>query len=138
MTTSNEATPVALHPLLNDTASYAAEFLERLAERRVAPTATAEELRKQLGGPLPDKPREPQQVVADLAKRAEPGLMATPGRRFFGFVIGGSLPAALAADWLTSTWDQNAALYAAGPAVSVIEDVAGAWLTELLGLPEDT
>ncbi len=138
MTRAKEAPPLALHPLLNDTASYAAYFLEGLAERRVAPTATTEELRKQLGGPLPDNPREPQQVVADLAKRAEPGLMATPGRRFFGFVIGGSLPAALAADWLTSTWDQNAALYAAGPAASVIEEVAGAWLTELFGLPEET
>ncbi len=138
MTTSNEATPVALQPLLNETASHAAEFLERLAERRVAPTATAEELRKQLGGPLPDEPQESRQVIADLARRAEPGLMATPGRRFFGFVIGGSLPAALAADWLTSTWDQNAALYAAAPAASVIEEVCGAWLTELLGLPEGT
>lgn len=138
MTTPKEPTPVALQPLLDETASYATEFLERLPERRVAPTATAEELRKQLGGPLPDKPREPQQVVADLAKRAEPGLMASPGRRFFGFVIGGSLPAALAADWLTSTWDQNAALYAAGPAASVIEEVCGAWLTELLRLPEGT
>jgi glutamate/tyrosine decarboxylase-like PLP-dependent enzyme len=138
MTRAKEAPPLPLHPLLNDTASYAAEYLEGLAERRVAPTATTEELRKQLGGPLPDNPREPQQVVADLAKRAEPGLMATPGRRFFGFVIGGSLPAALAADWLTSTWDQNAALYAAGPAASVIEEVAGAWLTELFGLPEET
>lgn len=138
MTTPKETTPLALQPLLNETASYAAEFLEGLAERRVAPTATAEELRKQLGGPLPDEPQESRQVIADLAKRAEPGLMATPGRRFFGFVIGGSLPAALAADWLTSTWDQNAALYAAGPAASVIEEVSGAWLTELLGLPEGT
>lgn len=138
MTTPKETTPLALQPLLNETASYAAEFLEGLAERRVAPTSTAEELRKQLGGPLPDEPQESRQVIADLAKRAEPGLMATPGRRFFGFVIGGSLPAALAADWLTSTWDQNAALYAAGPAASVIEEVSGAWLTELLGLPEGT
>lgn len=138
MTTPKETTPLALQPLLNETASYAAEFLEGLAERRAAPTATAEELRKQLGGPLPDEPQESRQVIADLAKRAEPGLMATPGRRFFGFVIGGSLPAALAADWLTSTWDQNAALYAAGPAASVIEEVSGAWLTELLGLPEGT
>ncbi len=138
MTTPKETTRVALQPLLDETTSYATEFLKGLAQRRVAPSATAEELRKQLGGPLPDKPQEPRQVVAELAKRAEPGLMATPGSRFFGFVIGGSLPAALAADWLTSTWDQNAALYAAGPAASVIEEVCGAWLTELLRLPEGT
>jgi glutamate/tyrosine decarboxylase-like PLP-dependent enzyme len=138
MTTPKETTPMAFRPLLDDTATYATEFLEGLAERRVAPAATAEELRKQLGGPLPDEPHEPRHVVADLADRAEPGLMATPGSRFFGFVIGGSLPAALAADWLTSTWDQNAALYAAAPATSIIEEVCGVWLTELLGLPEGT
>ncbi|HVF01017.1 MAG TPA: aminotransferase class V-fold PLP-dependent enzyme [Rubrobacteraceae bacterium] len=138
MATAKETKPMTLQPLLAETASYATEFLEGLAERRVAPTATAEELRKQLGGPLPDKPHESQQVVADLIKKAEPGLMATPSGRFFGFVIGGSLPAALAADCLTSTWDQNAGLYAAAPAASVIEEVCGAWLTELLGLPEGT
>ncbi|HKH75541.1 MAG TPA: pyridoxal-dependent decarboxylase, partial [Rubrobacteraceae bacterium] len=137
MTTPNERTPMALQPLLDETATYASGFLEGLAERRVAPTATAEELREQLGGPLPDEPHEPRQVVADLAKRAEPGLMAMPGRRFFGFVIGGSLPAALAADWLVSTWDQNTGLYAPTPATSIIEEVCGAWLIELLGLPED-
>jgi len=110
--------------------------LERLPERTVAPTATAEELRKVLGGPLPEGTRQPQLVVAELARAAEPGLMATPGGRFFGFVIGGSLPAALAADWLSSAWDQNAGLYVAAPAASVVEEVCGAWLIELFGLPK--
>ena len=136
MTTSKEGAQTALRPLLDDAATYAAEFLERLPERTVVPTATAEELRKELGGPLPDGPRQPQLVVADLAKAADPGIMATPGSRFFGFVIGGSIPAALAADWLTSAWDQNAGLYAAAPAASVVEEVCGAWLIELLGLPK--
>jgi glutamate/tyrosine decarboxylase-like PLP-dependent enzyme len=136
MTTPKDGTLPALRSLLNDAATYAAEFLERLPERRVAPTATAESLRKELGGPLPDGPREPRVVVAELARAAEPGIMATPGGRFFGFVIGGSLPAALAADWLTSTWDQNAGLYAAAPAASVVEEACGAWLIELLGLPK--
>jgi glutamate/tyrosine decarboxylase-like PLP-dependent enzyme len=134
MTTPKEGAQTAVRPLLDDAATYAAEFLERLPVRTVAPTATAEELRKELGGPLPDNPRQPQLVVADLAKAADPGLMATPGGRFFGFVIGGSLPAALATDWLTSAWDQNAGLYAA--AASVVEEVCGAWLIELLGLPK--
>jgi glutamate/tyrosine decarboxylase-like PLP-dependent enzyme len=137
MTTPTEKTPKALRSLLNDTMAYATEFLEDLPERRVAPSATAEELREELGGPLPDGPRNPRQVVAELARAAEPGLMATPGGRFFGFVIGGSLPAALAADWLTSAWDQNAGLYVAAPAASVVEEVCGAWLAELFGLPRD-
>ena len=121
---------------MGDAATYAAEFLEGLPDRAVAPIATAEELRKVLGGPLPDGPRDPHLVVAELARAADPGMMATPGGRFFGFVIGGSLPAALAADWLTSAWDQNAGLYVAAPAASVVEEVCGAWLIELFGLPQ--
>jgi glutamate/tyrosine decarboxylase-like PLP-dependent enzyme len=76
-------------------------------------------------------------VIAALATAAEPGLLASPSGRFFGFVIGGGMPAALAADWLTSTWDQNAGLFVLSPAASVVEEVVGGWLAELLGLPED-
>ena len=136
MATPKDGTTTALRALLDDTAAYAAGYLEGLPERGVAPTASAEQLRAQLGGPLPDSPHEPRLVVAELARAADPGTVATPGGRFFGFVIGGSLPAALAADWLASAWDQNAGLYAAAPAASVVEEVCGAWLTELLGLPE--
>jgi glutamate/tyrosine decarboxylase-like PLP-dependent enzyme len=78
------------------------------------------------------------EVIEALAAAADPGLVAIAGPRYFGFVIGGSLPAALAADWLTSTWDQNAGLYAAGPAASVVEEVVGEWLNDLLGLPAGT
>jgi glutamate/tyrosine decarboxylase-like PLP-dependent enzyme len=81
------------------------------------------------------RPLDPREVVAELATAAEPGVVATAGGRYFGFVVGGATPAALAADWLTSAWDQNAALYVLGPAASVVEEVAGAWLAELLGLP---
>ena len=136
MTTPKDGALTVRRSLLEDAASYAVEFLEGLPERRVAPAATAEELRVEFGGPLPDGPRDPQLVVAELNEVADRGTMATPGGRFFGFVIGGSLPAALAADWLTSTWDQNAGLYAAAPAASVIEEVCGAWLIELFGLPK--
>jgi glutamate/tyrosine decarboxylase-like PLP-dependent enzyme len=136
MTVPREDTPTALRPLLDDAAAHAAGFLEGLPERSVAPAATAWELREALGGPLPGGPRDPRRVVAELARASEPGLMATPGGRFFGFVIGGSLPAALAADWLASAWDQNAGLYVAAPAASVVEEVCGEWLIELLGLPE--
>ncbi|MGH3102227.1 MAG: pyridoxal phosphate-dependent decarboxylase family protein, partial [Thermoleophilia bacterium] len=126
-----------LRSLLADATTLAADFLEELPRRRVTPTANADGLRKELGGPLPEEPREPRRVLAEIARGVEPGLMATPGGRFFGFVIGGSLPAALAADWLASAWDQNAGLYVAGPAASVVEEVCGAWLSELFGLPEN-
>ena len=77
-------------------------------------------------------------MVEDLARAVEPGLVAMPSGRYFGFVIGGGLPAAVAADWLTSVWDQCPGFYACGPAASVVEEVAGAWLRQLLGLPERT
>ena len=91
-----------------------------------------------LGGPLPRRGTDPLTVIDDLADGVEPGLVAMSGPRYFGFVIGGSHPAALAADWLTSAWDQNAGLYLATPAAAVVEEVAAAWLVELLGLPADT
>ena len=135
-----EATPAtedtALRPLLGDAATLAAGFLEGLPGRRVTPSATVDELREEFGGPLPEESQDPRKVLAELAGSAEPGLMATPGGRFFGFVIGGTLPTALAADWLASAWDQNAGLYVAAPAASVVEEVCGTWLSELFGLPD--
>jgi glutamate/tyrosine decarboxylase-like PLP-dependent enzyme len=101
----------------------------------VFPRATAEELRAAFEMPLPAGPTDPRAVVAELAAAADPGLVAEPSGRYFGFVIGGSLPGALAADWLATAWDQNAGIYVCGPAASVVEEVAGAWLVELLGLP---
>ena len=122
--------------LLRRTADHAADFLETLDERPVFPSATVEELREQLGGPLPDEPTDPATVIDELVAGAGPGVVAIPSGRYFGFVIGGSVPAALAADWLTSAWDQNAGLYVAGPSASVVEEVAGGWLKELLGIPQ--
>ncbi|MDQ3121657.1 MAG: aminotransferase class V-fold PLP-dependent enzyme, partial [Actinomycetota bacterium] len=124
--------------LLRRTAEIAADFLESLDERSVWPPASVDELRHALGGPLPDEPVDPLVVVEELATNADPGVIAIPGGRYFGFVIGGSLPAALAADWLTSTWDQNAGLVVCGPAAAVVEEVAGEWLKELFGLPAAT
>ena len=98
-------------------------------------SATLEELRTALGGPTPETATANETVVSDLAARAAPGLLGIPGPRDFGFVIGGSHPAALAADWLTSGWDNNAGLYAAAPAAAVIEEIAARWLLDLLGLP---
>jgi glutamate/tyrosine decarboxylase-like PLP-dependent enzyme len=122
--------------LLELTASLASDFLDSLDERPVFPGASLEELRASLGSPLPDEPLAPECVVRDLHAAADPGVVAIPSGRYFGFVIGGALPAALAADWLVSAWDQNAGLYVGGPAVAVAEEVAGGWLRDLLRLPE--
>ena len=121
--------------LLRRTAEIAADYVESLDERPVFPDVTPEQLREVLGGPLPEEPLDPAQVVVELAEHAEPGVVATGSGRYFGFVIGGGLPAALAADWLTSAWDQNAGLYAGGPSASIVEQVTRDWLLELLGLP---
>jgi glutamate/tyrosine decarboxylase-like PLP-dependent enzyme len=124
-----------LRDLLDLTAGLAADFYDSLPERPVFPPATVEELRAAFAKPLPDGPTDARTVITELAAAAEPGLVAEPGGRYFGFVIGGSLPGALAADWLATAWDQNAGLYVCGPAASVVEEIAGAWLIELLGLP---
>ena len=123
--------------LLRRTAEIAADYVESLGERPVFPQVTPEELRAALGGPLPEEPVDPEQVLEDLATGAEPGVVAMGSGRYFGFVIGGALPAALAADWLTSAWDQNAGLYVGGPSASVVEQVTREWLVELLGLPAE-
>jgi len=124
--------------LLARAAELAAGFLDGVGERPVRASATRAELLASLGGPLPDAGEAPEAVLEHLARDAEPGVIGIAGPRYFGFVIGGSLPAALAADWLTSTWDQNAGIYAAGPAASVVEEVVGAWLIDLFGLPGGT
>jgi glutamate/tyrosine decarboxylase-like PLP-dependent enzyme len=121
--------------LLRLTADLAASFLESLDDRPVLRDADAEALRAALAGPLPQGPSDPQDVIAELAADVDAGIAGMPGGRWFGFVIGGALPAALAADWLTSTWDQNAGLFAPAPAAAVVEDVSGEWLRELFGLP---
>ncbi len=123
--------------LLHRTADHAADFIETLGDRPIRAEATVEELIAALGGPLPEEGMADAAVVDSLAKAADPGLVGMASGRYFGFVIGGGVPAALAADWLTSAWDQNPGLYAAGPAAAVVEDVARAWLVELLGLPPD-
>jgi len=120
---------------LTEAYERAAGYLAGLPERPVGPRISADDLRKALGGPLPEHPSDPRSVVRDLADAAEPGLLPSGSGRFFGFVFGGATPAALAADWLTVAWDQNAGLYAASPAAAIAEEVAATWLTELFGLP---
>ena len=121
--------------LLRRTAELAAAYLDGLPDRPVHPYAPLAELREALGGPLPEEASEPLDVIEDLATRADAGIVANQGGRYFGFVTGGSLPAALAADWLVSTWDQNALFAVMSPAAIVIEETAGRWVADLLGVP---
>jgi glutamate/tyrosine decarboxylase-like PLP-dependent enzyme len=123
--------------LFGQTAQYAADFLESLDDRPIAPEADVEELTRALGGPLPEQGMDPRSVIAALVEDATPGIVGIPSGRYFGFVIGGAVPAAVAADWLTSVWDQNAGLYVGGPSAAVVEEVCRGWLAELLGLPSD-
>jgi glutamate/tyrosine decarboxylase-like PLP-dependent enzyme len=124
--------------LLRRTAELAADFLDGLGDRPVGRPIAADELRARLGGPLEARGRDPRDVVEALAAAVEPGIVASAGPRYFGFVVGGSLPAAVAADWLTATWDQNGGLYVLSPAASVVEETAAGWLVDLLGLPDGT
>ena len=122
-------------PVLARAAEHALTWLGSMPERRVGPSMSADELASSFGGPLPAQGCEPLEVVDQLATKAEPGLMAMPSGRFFGWVIGGTLPTGIAADWLVSAWDQNSVLRYGMPAVAAIEEAAGAWLLDLFGLP---
>ena len=124
--------------LLRHTTELATAYLGSLEDRPVGRPVDLAALRAALGGPLPDGPSDPIEVIDALVKGADAGLIATAGPRYFGFVIGGAVPAALAADWMTSAWDQNGGLYAISPAAAVAEEVAGDWLIDLLGLPDET
>ena len=121
---------------LRAAAEHAEAFLATLDKRPVAARADAAAVRSVLGGPLPEQGEDPATVIDALATGAEPGLVASAGPRHFGFVIGGALPAALAADWLVSAWDQCAAFHSLSPAAAAIEEITSGWTLELLGLPE--
>src|SRR5688572_29498984 len=124
--------------ILNRAVEHAAEFLGSLPQRPVAPTVTRQDLLEILDVPLTDSGEDGVAVLDALAAAGKGGSMGTAGPRFFGFVIGGSLPVTVGADWLTTAWDQNAGLYAASPVTSVIEDVAREWLLDLFDLPRES
>ncbi len=118
------------------TADLAAGFHSTLGDRSVRAEATFDELVESLGGPLPDEGRDDVDVVSELAASVEPGLVGSQTGRYFGFVFGSALPAAVAADWLASAWDQNAFSVVSSPAAAAAEHVAAEWIAELLGLPD--
>lgn len=115
---------------------HSLNFIENLDYESVSATTTLNELRQRLHKELSDDGIEPARIIDELVKDVNGGLIGSAGGRFFGWVIGGSLPAALAADWLTSAWDQNSVLYVTSPAQSVIEEVCGEWLKDILKIPK--
>ena len=119
--------------LLTRTTALALDYLTHLPERPVARAVDFPALLARLGNTLPEAGTDARQVIEHLAAAVAPGLVATPGPRYFGFVTGGALPASVAADWLTSVWDQNAFSYVLSPAAAAVEAVVRTWLLDLLG-----
>ncbi|WP_028217759.1 pyridoxal phosphate-dependent decarboxylase family protein [Paraburkholderia oxyphila] len=128
-----EASP--FRPALEHALKHALQYLENLKHSPVAASASAQNLRERLCKPLNFDGLAPEKVIDELVADTAGGIMGNAGGRFYGWVISGSLPAALAADWLTSAWDQNAASYSCGPAEAIVEEACGTWLKDLLGLP---
>jgi glutamate/tyrosine decarboxylase-like PLP-dependent enzyme len=124
--------------LLEDAARRAARYLESISSRAVAPSSAAVARLPELDRPLPDGPSEGRAILAELDERVSPATMAMAGPRFFGFVIGGALPEAVAASILATAWDQNSARYEVTPGTAMIEKVALRWVLEALGLPAGT
>src|SRR4051794_12600509 len=123
--------------ILGRALAHTHRWLASVPGRRVPATGTAWDVATRLGADLPAHGPPAAEVVDRLAAAVEPGLMANASGRFFGWVMGSSLPTALAADWLVSAWDQNAGMRDATPGVVGVEEVAATWLLQLLGLPAD-
>ena len=124
-----------MRDLLSAAAEHAADYIESLPERPVGARLDPSEAREAIDGELPAHAVEAREVLDELVAAADPGITAMGSPRYFGFVIGGALPAAVAADWMASAWDQNAGLASPTPAVAAIEEVTGDWLIDLLRLP---
>jgi glutamate/tyrosine decarboxylase-like PLP-dependent enzyme len=121
--------------LLDAVLGRARSWFGDLPTRPARASASSAQLRQALGGPLPEDGAPPEDVIAALADAGATGTIASAGPRYFGFVVGGSVPAAVAADWLVSVWDQNAGIFALSPLASTVEQIAGSWLREIAGLP---
>src|SRR5262249_37127274 len=121
--------------LLSSASSSALRYLEQVSARSVFPTNEALDNLKRLGGPLTEHGEDPLAVLKLLDDYGSPATVATTGGRYFGFVIGGSLPATVAANWLPPAWDQDAGLSVMAPSAVYVEEIALGWLLELLNLP---
>ena len=125
-----------MNPELERAAELAAEYIESFDHQKVSEDPDPQALRDKLGKELTTDGLPPLKVINELAEDAKHGLLNSAGGRFFGWVIGGGIPVSVAADWLTSAWDQNAAAYACSPSAAIIEEVVAGWLKNILGLPQ--
>jgi glutamate/tyrosine decarboxylase-like PLP-dependent enzyme len=116
-------------------AAHACAYLATIGDRPVRASLTSDQLRERLGGPLPDHADDPINVLDAIADAGKTGTVASQGPRYFGFVNGGSVPAAIVADWLVSAWDQNAQIFVMSPMAAVVEEIVAGWLKDLFGLP---
>ena len=123
------------HKTLSLALQHSVRYLDSLDTSSVATTIDVHTLRTRLNKPLQADGIPAEQVIDELVAGVDGGILGSAGGRFFAWVMGGSVPSALAADWLTAAWDQNAAIHACGPAAAVVEEIAGAWLKDLLGIP---
>lgn len=121
--------------VLMHAAAHALAWLDRLDDRSIATTASLNQMRARLARPLCEDGVAPCEVIDDLVADSAGGILGSQSGRFFGWVIGGAVPSAMAADWLTTVWDQNAGIHACAPAASVVEEVVAGWLTDLFDLP---
>ena len=125
----------AIESLANRAAAHACAYLATVSDRPVRATLSAEQLRARLGGPLPERRQDAIQVIDEIAEAGRTGTVGSQGPRYFGFVTGGSVPAAIAADWLVSAWDQNAQMFVMSPIAAVVEQIVSEWLKDLFGVP---
>jgi glutamate/tyrosine decarboxylase-like PLP-dependent enzyme len=133
-----KTTETGTRELLEQAATRGIRYLENVNDRGVFPTSEALRRLAELGGPLPDKPADAAEVLALLDGIGSPATVACAGRRYFGFVTGGALPATVAANWLAGAWDQNAGLEVQSPVSAALEEIVRGWLVTALRLPAGT